>query len=93
MSLAALAGGPPRAVVRTRYRPPRWSARDSLVVVAALLSGAIIAASIAVDPSGLRYEPYPRLEAPAISVPAILAGLLLLAPAAVAPLPLVEERP
>ncbi len=67
-----------RRVARTRYRPRRWTWADTAVVVAALLSLALIWLPLP-DGSGLGYAPYPRLSAPPFSV---VAGVLLLGLAA-----------
>ena len=70
---------------RTRYRDPVWEQPEWIVSGAAI---AVLAAEIAVlvlDPTAFRYEPYPSLTAPVISLPLLAALGLLLAPAAVRP--------
>jgi hypothetical protein len=77
-------GGEPR-LRRTRYRDPVWERPEWIVSGAAI---AVLAAEIGVlflDPAAFRYEPYPSLTAPAISLPLLAALGLLLAPAAVRP--------
>jgi len=77
-------GGEPR-LRRTRYRDPVWERSEWIVSGAA---SAVLVVEIAVlflDPTAFRYEPYPSLTAPAISLPLLAALVLLLAPAAVRP--------
>lgn len=68
---------------RTRFRDPIWEMPEWIVSGAAV---AVLTAQIvvlALDPAAFRYEPYPSMTAPAISLPLLAALGLLLAPAAV----------
>ena len=70
---------------RTRFRDPIWERPEWIVSGAAL---AVLTVEIAVlffDPAAFRYEPYPSLTPPAISLPLLAVLGLLLAPAAVRP--------
>jgi hypothetical protein len=70
---------------RTRYRDPVWEQPEWIVSGAAIAVLAIEIGVLLLDPVAFRYEPYPSLTAPAISLP-LLAWLgLLLTPAAVRP--------
>jgi len=75
MDARAFGSGP-----RTRAFPPRWSAADSLVAAALALS---LAGFIYLRISGVAtdWRVFPALTAPSAAVPAVLACLLLLAPA------------
>jgi energy-coupling factor transport system permease protein len=75
----------PAVVGRTRYRDPRWRPADSLVTSASVVAAFATLAASNLNSSALRYEPYPDLIAPAVSLPALAALLLLLAPAFAAP--------
>jgi hypothetical protein len=68
-------------VRRTQYREPKWTVRDSIVVGGAVFSMAGVVLALVVSPDAVRYEPYPTLDAPAASLPLIVALLGLLAPA------------
>lgn len=70
---------------RTRYRDPIWERPEWIVSGAALTVLAIELAVLLLDPAAFRYEPYPSLTAPAISLPLLAVLGLLLAPAAVRP--------
>ena len=70
---------------RTRYRDPVWERPEWIVSGAALAVLAVEIAVLFLDPAAFRYEPYPSLTAPAISLPLLAALGLLLAPAAVRP--------
>jgi hypothetical protein len=75
----------PAGVGRTRYRTPRWSRHDLAVAGAALLATAATVVVVATAPAALRYEPYPAVAWPAVSLP-LLAGIgLLLVPAFLVP--------
>ncbi len=77
-------GGEPR-LRRTRYRDPVWERPEWIVSGAAIAVLAVEIAVLFLDPAAFRYEPYPSLTAPAISLPLLAALGLLLAPAAVRP--------
>ena len=70
---------------RTRYRDPIWERPEWIVSGAALAVLAVEIAVLFLDPAAFRYEPYPSLTPPAISLPLLAALGLLLAPAAVRP--------
>lgn len=73
-----------RSVRATRYRPERWSRRDTLVAAASLVSLAAFVAAWIWRRGELVFYPYPRLAAPQLS-PWLAAALALLAvPAAAA---------
>ena len=78
---------------RTRYRDPAWERAEWTVSGAALAVLAVEIVTLVVDPAAFRYEPYPTLAAPAISLPLLAALGLLLAPAALIPLPLSPAEP
>lgn len=76
-----------RGVHATRYRPERWSRRDTLVAAASACSLAAFAAAWIWRRGELTFYPYPRLTLPEAS-PWLLAALALLAvPAAAAWMP------
>jgi energy-coupling factor transport system permease protein len=70
---------------RTRYRDPIWERPEWIVSGAALTVLAVEIAVLLLDPAAFRYEPYPSLTSPAISLPLLAVLGLLLAPAAVRP--------
>jgi energy-coupling factor transport system permease protein len=70
---------------RTRYRDPIWERPEWIVSGAALAVLAVEIAVLFLDPAAFRYEPYPSLTPPAISLPLLAVLGLLLAPAAVRP--------
>ena len=70
---------------RTRYRDPVWEFPEWIVSGAAIAVLAVEIATLLIEPGAFRYEPYPSLTAPAISLPLLAALGLLLAPAAVCP--------
>jgi energy-coupling factor transport system permease protein len=72
-------------VRRTRYRDPIWERPEWIVTGAALAVLAVEIAVLVLDPAAFRYEPYPSLTAPAISLPLLAVLGLLLTPAAVRP--------
>jgi hypothetical protein len=76
--------GEPR-LRRTRYRDPVWERAEWIVSGAAIAVLAVEIAVLFLDPIAFRYEPYPSLTAPAISLPLLVALGLLLVPAAVRP--------
>ena len=59
---------------------PEW-----IVSGAAIAVLAVEIATLFLDPAAFRYEPYPSLTAPAISLPLLAVLGLLLVPAAVRP--------
>lgn len=70
---------------RTRYRSASWTARETAVVAGSAVALAITLLTLEMAPVAVRYEPYPRLSAPSVSL-LLIAGLLgLLVPAWVAP--------
>jgi energy-coupling factor transport system permease protein len=77
-------GGEPH-LRRTRYRDPVWERAEWTVSGAAIFVLAFEIAVLFLDPGAFRYEPYPSLTAPAISLPLLAALGLLLVPAAVRP--------
>jgi energy-coupling factor transport system permease protein len=77
-------GGEPR-LRRTRYRDPVWERPEWIVSSAAIAVLVVEIAVLFLDPAAFRYEPYPSLTAPAISLPLLTALGLLLVPAAVRP--------
>jgi energy-coupling factor transport system permease protein len=70
---------------RTRYRDPIWERPERVVSGTAIVVLAVEFAVLLLDPTAFRYEPYPSLTAPAISLPLLAALGLLLAPATVRP--------
>ena len=70
---------------RTRYRDPIWERPEWIVSGAALAVVTVEIAVLFLDPAAFRYEPYPSLTPPAISLPLLVTLGLLLAPAAVRP--------
>jgi hypothetical protein len=70
---------------RTRYRDPIWERSEWIVSGVALAVLAVEIAVLFLDPAAFRYEPYPSLTAPDISLPLLAVLGLLLAPAAVRP--------
>lgn len=83
--LATRRGAEATLAPRTRYRQRLWSRADTLVAgaaVAAIIGMGVVAV---VDPRALRYEPYPTLAVPRVSVFLLLALALLFVPALVAP--------
>ncbi len=85
LALAVAGGGPRRHLRRTRYRPTRWTQRDTLVGAAALAAVAMTLVVFSSDPAAIRYDPYPSLALPRVNLE-LLAGLsLLLSPVFLAP--------
>jgi energy-coupling factor transport system permease protein len=74
-----------RQLRRTRYRDPVWERPEWTVSGAAITVLAVEIVVLFLDPSAFRYEPYPSLTAPVISLPLLAALGLLLVPAAVRP--------
>lgn len=70
---------------RTRYRQPDWSRRDSMVVIAALVTLVVEIIILRVDAAAFQYQPYPSFSAPVINLWLLAALGLLLMPAIVAP--------
>jgi energy-coupling factor transport system permease protein len=70
---------------RTRYRDPIWERPEWIVSGAALAVLTVEIAVLFLDPAAFRYEPYPSLTPPVISLPLLAVLGLLLAPAAVQP--------
>lgn len=90
--LLATRGRSPDRPTRSRYRAPRWSPADTLALAAAAVAGLATLAAIALDPSSLRYDPYPDLLPPRVNLPLILAQIALLVPAFLVD-PTVEAAP
>jgi energy-coupling factor transport system permease protein len=75
-----------RRVRRTRYRRPRWRARDTAVIVACGAAFAIVLATRLVSPEMLAYSPYPPASLLPPFSPVVGGALLLLTlPALLAP--------
>ena len=70
---------------RTRYRTPRWSARETALALASAVFAALVLTVRAVDPGAVGWEPYPSLTVPRVSLPLLAATFLLLAPVPLAP--------
>jgi hypothetical protein len=70
---------------RTRYRDPVWQRPEWIVSGSALAALVVEIAMPFRDPAAFRYEPYPSLTAPDISLPLLAALGLLLVPAALRP--------
>jgi energy-coupling factor transport system permease protein len=70
---------------RTRYRDPKWERPEWIVSSASITVLAVEIAVLFLDPAAFRYEPYPSLTPPVISLPLLAVLGLLLAPAAVRP--------
>jgi energy-coupling factor transport system permease protein len=73
-----------RRVRATRYRPERWTRRDTLVAAASAVALAAFAAAWIWRRGELVFYPYPRLEAPGLSLWLAIALALLAVPAAAA---------
>jgi energy-coupling factor transport system permease protein len=87
-SLLAILGLQGRRVHRTRYRRPRWHARDTIIVLASALVVAVVMGARQIAPETLYYSPYPPNPLLPPFNPWVGAALLLLAlPALVAPRP------
>ena len=82
--LLAARGSEPR-LRRTRYRDPIWDQPEWIVSGTAIAVLVVEIAVLLLDPGAFRYEPYPSLTAPSISLPLLAALGLLLTPAAVRP--------
>jgi energy-coupling factor transport system permease protein len=75
-----------RQVQRTRYRRLTWHAHDTLVVLACIVSLAVVIAARLTAPETLYYSPYPPNSLLPSFAPLVGAALLLLTvPAIVAP--------
>jgi energy-coupling factor transport system permease protein len=85
LAVPAVHSGRALTIRRTRYRPLAWHRRDSVVAAAACMAAAVTLLIAATDSEALRYNPYPILQPPIVSIPLISALLLLLAPAFFAP--------
>jgi energy-coupling factor transport system permease protein len=70
---------------RTRYRDPKWERPEWIVTGTSITVLGVQVAVLFSAPAAFRFEPYPSLTAPAISLPLLAALGLLLAPAAVRP--------
>jgi energy-coupling factor transporter transmembrane protein EcfT len=76
---------------RTRYRPLVWTQADAIVVVGSIIAIVALAAALRWSPDVVRYEPYPSLAWPQVSLP-LLVGLTGLAAPAAATLTVAEDR-
>ena len=77
-----------RRVRRTRYRRPRWRARDTAIVLSSAVVIAVVTVARQIAPETLYYSPYPPNPLLPPFNPWVGAVLLLLAlPALVAPRP------
>jgi hypothetical protein len=74
-------------MVRTKYRPHRWSWGDSLVVLGLLVSLLPILPFPNFDRAVFAYLPYPQISAPPFALTIGLAFLGLSLPAILAILP------
>lgn len=68
---------------RTRYRESRRTLGDAVVIGGALMAILTIAAALFTHPSAVRYEPYPSLSPPGVSLWLLLGVCGLLGPAIV----------
>ena len=75
---------------RTRYREVRLRPADVLVMASSAAAAVITIVSERRMPGAVTYEPYPRLEAPEVSLPVLCGLLLLSAPVLVLAVP---DRP
>lgn len=93
-SLAALAitlglvaflfsGSRSRQSRRTRYRELVLHREDWIVIGASILALVTTIVMLVIQPAALRYEPYPTLTVPFVSLPLLAALVLLAAPAIV----------
>jgi len=81
-----------RGVQQTRYRRPRWHARDTVVALAGGIVLAVVIAAKATAPATLSYNPYPPNPLMPPFNPWVGAALLLLAlPALLAPAAVGEQ--
>ena len=86
--LVAILGLQGRRVHRTRYRRPRWQARDTAIVLTSAVVIAVVMVARQLTPETLYYSPYPPNPLLPPFNPWIGAALLLLTlPALVAPRP------
>jgi energy-coupling factor transport system permease protein len=84
--LLAVFGLQSKSVHRTRYRRPKWRARDTAILGASLLVIAVVLAARATVPESLVYSPYPPNTLLPGFNPVVGAALLLLSlPALLAP--------
>jgi energy-coupling factor transport system permease protein len=70
---------------RTRYREAKLSPSDLLVLIASGLSVLVTIAVLAIDDRAIRYNPYPNLDLPRVSLPLLASYALLLVPAFLTP--------
>ncbi len=78
-------GGGEERVKPTRYRRVVWTQEDTVVAAGALLAVLATAVALQVEPSTLRYDPYPVMRWPSTELWLLLALSALMVPAAVAP--------
>ncbi len=82
ITLAGVAAVQRQAVAaRTRYRPVIWTRNDSVVSVCSAVAVVSIILTVVFTPAGVRYEPYPDLSWPAVSLPLLVGLAFLTAPA------------
>ncbi len=70
-----------KGISRTRYRTLDWTSTDTIASAGALLAIAGIIWSLTAAPAALRYEPYPSITWPAVSVPLLMSLCGVAAPA------------
>jgi energy-coupling factor transport system permease protein len=80
-------------IARTRYRASAWSHRDTATAAGAALAIGACLYTLHGSPESLRYEPYPRLDAPYIGLLLLASLLALLIPAVLAPPAVRDEEP
>jgi energy-coupling factor transport system permease protein len=85
LGLASLRLGPRPTIARTRYRMRPWASGDSAVTIGAGIALLASVVTLQISPDAFRYEPYPHIGVPAISLPLLIGLLGLLAPVLVAP--------
>lgn len=82
--LGTVLGRHPKGVLRrTRYRDPIWERSEWVVSGTAVLVLMVEVLVLVRDPAAFRYEPYPSLTPPSISLPLLAALGLLLTPAVI----------
>ncbi len=72
---------------RTSYRLPVWRRADTAVVAGSAIALLATTVTLETSSSALRYEPYPHLNLPMVSIPLLIGLLALLVPAFVSPMP------
>jgi energy-coupling factor transport system permease protein len=72
-------------IVKTAYRSHRWWWGDLVTTAGAVIAAVATITALELSPDALRFEPYPHLDLPAVSLPLMVGLLGLLAPAIAAP--------